>query len=961
MNSNFQFEFNNYINQKCLLKKIFDETLISVNEIAISHYFNKDQLSDICLKEEDEKFIREIIETPVGIVILGSKSWAKAIIVNELLGCTLLPVDNSDRMSPWRTIRFLYGSQTIVSLAVAHCYELVEHLAVYDEVWHTIPKRDLELNRRDGSPNKDPGYHLATLEVKLPHPLLKDDVQIVVSPGLNDFETIYQCCFENINPIVIYAIAGEDECLTPLDVQHLCELKVREPKIPVFFIRTKEAPTPTLSPSPSFSEFSTSELTESQQHWYFKQQSQPLPSPNSSPLCSSVPPSSSLPNTQFLSFHRNSSSMALYQQLSNLGFLNQMRTQMRGQLTNESVAKKSRRDYFFEVTSELVESFSNFSSILLFFRNILRSNLVSAATLLNETHNQCLRMFILSAFDMTWDLQITPKRIEYAKQREAELFSSLMGIANRKQEEIKQLITEAIDFMREDILNQAANHEFTNPILNYSNVSARELRNCTEEIQDLVLTLLNSAIAAKLVGSVDYMRDSFIGTLERCLSCLEKSCQEAGEPLETSSALKQILNAAYQIEVNVKTSYNLLRVLWEKMKQLVSTISWKPYPNVDSEWKKKVASDILISLSESRLAKSICVQFRERLKLSHDYFAASLKQLEALHTGRMRKTDDKREQVRKNHAPVFARFALESTSLIDVIIHGMPSMGREIGRGQYGVVYSCDRWAGYFPCAIKSVVPPDDKHWNDLAMEFYYTRSIPEHERVVQIRGSVIDYTYGGGITPAVLLIMDRMTRDLYAAIKNGLEWMSRLQVAIDVIHGIRFLHGQGLVHRDIKLKNVLLDKKNRAKITDLGFCKPEAMMSGSIVGTPIHMAPELFSGHYDGMVDVYAFGVLFWYICAGHVRLPYVFEQCQSKDQLWTVVKKGVRPERLPQFDEECWQLMEQCWNGDSTIRPLLGNVESKLIEIKERYRTSQPPKGYTRNYMRHRMSNKTNSLVNK
>ncbi|CAG0912535.1 unnamed protein product [Notodromas monacha] len=220
-------------------------------------------------------------------------------------------------------------------------------------------------------------------------------------------------------------------------------------------------------------------------------------------------------------------------------------------------------------------------------------------------------------------------------------------------------------------------------------------------------------------------------------------------------------------------------------------------------------------------------------------------------------------------------------------------------------------------------------------------RCVPEHDRIVALRGSVIDHSYGsgGGSSPAVLLVMERLSRDLYVALKAGLTWKSRLRIALDVVQAIRFLHSQGLVHRDVKLKNVLLDSRDRGKLTDLGFCKPEAMMSGSIVGTPIHMAPELFSGHYDSSVDVYAFGVLFWYICAGRTRLPYVFEQCQNKDQLWSCVKRGARPEKLPYFDKECWELMNECWAGNPQDRPLLGEVEPRLTAILERFQTAPAP----------------------
>ena len=86
---------------------------------------------------------------------------------------------------------------------------------------------------------------------------------------------------------------------------------------------------------------------------------------------------------------------------------------------------------------------------------------------------------------------------------------------------------------------------------------------------------------------------------------------------------------------------------------------------------------------------------------------------------------------------------------------------------------------------------------------------------------------------------------------------MDRIQVTLDVVSGLRYLHSRGLIHRDIKLKNVLLDHSNRAKISDLGFCKPGALLSGSVVGTPIHMPPEIFTGSSDTAVDIYALGIM--------------------------------------------------------------------------------------------------------
>uniref|UniRef100_A0A673C8H1 Dual serine/threonine and tyrosine protein kinase n=1 Tax=Sphaeramia orbicularis TaxID=375764 RepID=A0A673C8H1_9TELE len=886
--------FSSYNKHSVQLKKNLKETNAFFREIR-QNYSNAcastisdsasleaGPLSCIAFPSHEEEFLCNTVGAAPYILVLGQDCAARYQLLNCLLGERLLPLGPEageacegvqGTVCKRRKLCFSHGRQTRLSLALPGQYELVHQLAANCGRWDTVPREDLEIHEEC----EDPAHRLAELEITLHHPLLQvAKVMVVPCPSVQPIEEALEDYTRGVIPIILYAI--NQDSLSSEQVAELWKVKEMLP-FPFCFIRVPDT-MPAASPEPG-------RRTEKD---------------------------------------KDKEKSPLHKQLVSLGLLNSPAGNCSCGAPTQMPTPGAKPQ------SMLGEAFERLHRLLVpFARQVLQNQQVEAANLLNGLHCRCLDLFINQAFDMQRDLQITPRRLEYTREKEGELFTSLMAIANRKQEEMKEMIVETLSSMKEQLLEDAANLEFTDIIVttNGEPVTSKEIKSCIHQIQELIVLRLNQAVANKLISSVDYLRESFVGTLERCLNSLEKSHIESSVHNITSNHLKQLLNAAYHVEVTFHSGSSVTRLVWEQIKQIIHRITFVNPPAITPEWKRKVAQDAIESLSAAKLARSICSQFRTRLNSSHEAFAASLRQLEEGHTGRLERTEDLWLRVRKDHAPRLARLSLESRSLRDVLLHGKPKLGRELGRGQYGVVYFCDSWGGHYPCALKSVVPPDDKHWNDLALEFHYTRTLPKHERLVDLHGSVIDHTYAGGSSIAVLLIMERLHRDLYTGLKAGLSLKERLQIALDVVEGIRFLHSQGLLHRDIKLKNVLLDKQNRAKITDLGFCKPEAMMSGSIVGTPIHMAPELFTGKYDNSVDVYAFGILFWYLCTGSVKLPEAFEKCSSKDQLWTNVKKGSRPERLPSFDEECWQLMEACWNGDPSLRPLLGIVEPSLQSI--------------------------------
>lgn len=93
-------------------------------------------------------------------------------------------------------------------------------------------------------------------------------------------------------------------------------------------------------------------------------------------------------------------------------------------------------------------------------------------------------------------------------------------------------------------------------------------------------------------------------------------------------ALSRLLNLAYAIEINVGTCSSILRSFWDKLKNFFLILSLTEQSAVvNKEWKQKVASDLISNLSEAKLAKCICSQFREKLKSAHETFVTSLANL----------------------------------------------------------------------------------------------------------------------------------------------------------------------------------------------------------------------------------------------------------------------------------------------------------------------------------------------
>ena len=143
-----------------------------------------------------------------------------------------------------------------------------------------------------------------------------------------------------------------------------------------------------------------------------------------------------------------------------------------------------------------------------------------------------------------------------------------------------------------------------------------------------------------------------------------------------------------------------------------------------------------------------------------------------------------------------------------------------------------------------------------------------------------------------------------YVTETGPLECNVACEIVVKMCSALEYAHHQGIVHRDVKPSNILLDDRYAPKLVDFGLARPvsrsdktEITLEGEFLGTPEYIAPEQWSdaGEVDKRVDIYALGGVLWFMLTG--KLPRYFREADVPSEIRQPLAKALAHKRTDRF----------------------------------------------------------------
>ena len=203
---------------------------------------------------------------------------------------------------------------------------------------------------------------------------------------------------------------------------------------------------------------------------------------------------------------------------------------------------------------------------------------------------------------------------------------------------------------------------------------------------------------------------------------------------------------------------------------------------------------------------------------------------------------------------------------------GAYRVGREVGRGGMAVVYDAEDLRTGERVALKVLKPGSALDKSNISRFYSEIESLQklDHPNVVRVLGVgeaaghhfyAMKFIDGRGL--------DRMVNECKQDLRRTVAWVR------DMARALHSAHDRGIVHRDVKPGNILVDREGRAYLTDFGLALRDravrVTLSGTTLGTPNFMSPEQARGErnrLDRRTDVYSLGATLYNLGTG--RVPY-------------------------------------------------------------------------------------------